>query len=61
MKEQEYNNNQILEDEKQRDLHYWTTKPSEVKFLAVKKVKTCMIYNSESSTNQRTVSEDVLK
>lgn len=53
----ENSNNQILENEKQIDLHYWTTKPLEVKSLVFKKVKTRMIYNSESSVNQRTVSE----
>lgn len=42
-------NNQILEDVKQIDLHYWTTKPLQVKSLVVKKDKTCMLYIIQSS------------
>lgn len=42
-------NNQILEDVKQIDLHYWTTKPLQVKSLVVKKDKICMLYIIQSS------------
>ena len=58
---EEYSNSQILEDEKQIDLHYWTTKPLEFKSLVVEKPKIHKMYNSEYSINQRTVNEDVLK
>lgn len=58
---EEYNNKQVLEDEKQIDLRYWTTKSLEIKSLVIKKAKTHMMYTAESSTTQRTVNEGVLK
>ena len=46
---EEYNNKQILEDEKQIDLCYWTIKSLEIKSLVIKKPRPtwCILQSSQ--------------